>query len=197
MNRGQSSTLLLPDTDDLSYGEHRGEGRPTAFPESVHCGVSTLWCVNLLTPASAHDTAELIDFLTDVDLTLSGLDSATVHIWIQRNDAGRIVASTGFELSSDARNALVRSVAVLPSAQREGSGTRLARFALRRASELGAERAWLFSRRSGPFWQGLGFELADREELARALPDTHQVRLFTETGQLAREVAWSRLLTES
>ena len=150
--------------------------------------------VDLLAPASAHDAAELIEFLTDVDLTLSGLDSPSVHIWIQRDEAGRIVASTGFELSADARHALVRSVAVHPSAQRTGSGTRLARFALRRAAELGAERAWLFSRRSGPFWQGLGFALADRDELARALRDTHQVRLFAETGQLAREVAWSKPL---
>ncbi len=55
-------------------------------------------------------------------------------------------------------------------------------------------RAWLFSRRSGPFWQSLGFESADRDELAEALAGTHQVRLFQQTGQVSREVAWSRLL---
>jgi GNAT superfamily N-acetyltransferase len=145
--------------------------------ELSHRRIASLCCVDLLTPASAADTAELIDFLTEVDLTLSGLDSPTVYLWVARNGAGRIVASTGVE-----------------SAQREGSGTRLARFALRRAAERGAERAWLFSRRSGPFWQGLGFEAADRDDLARALPDTHQVRLFTTTGQLGREIAWSRSL---
>ena len=59
------------------------------------------------------------------------------------------------------------------------------------AREAGVERAWLFSRRSGPFWQKLGFMAADRDELAAALADTHQVRLFVETGQLGREVAWS------
>lgn len=51
-----------------------------------------------------------------------------------------------------------------------------------------------FSRRSGPFWQSLGFEPADRDELAAALADTQQVRLFQRTGQLSREVAWSREL---
>ncbi|MDT9627884.1 hypothetical protein RTF48_24940, partial [Escherichia coli] len=61
----------------------------------------------------------------------------------------------------------------------------------------GAMRAWLFSRRSGSFWQSLGFESADRDELAEALADTHQVRLFQQTGQLGCEVAWSRSLAAS
>ena len=65
------------------------------------------------------------------------------------------------------------------------------------SAESGAERAWLFSRRSGPFWQQLGFTSADRDELAQALASTHQVRLFTETGQLQLEVAWSRRLHAS
>lgn len=54
--------------------------------------------------------------------------------------------------------------------------------------------AWLFSRRSGPFWQSLGFVAADREELVARLGDTHQVSLFVRTGQIEREVAWTRPL---
>jgi len=150
--------------------------------------------VTLLTPASAADTAALTEFLSGVDLTVSGLDSPSVRIWTERDDRGEIIATTGFELSADNQHALVRSVAVHPSVQRTGAGTKLATFALARAAEKGAERAWLFSRRSGPFWQGLGFERADREELARVLPDTHQVRLFISSGQLAQEVAWSKSL---
>lgn len=68
--------------------------------------------------------------------------------------------------------------------------------ALAQAARSGATRAWLFSRRSGPFWQKLGFAPADRDELARVLPQTHQVRLFVESGQLGREVAWSRALDD-
>lgn len=147
-----------------------------------------------LTSASPGDTPELIEFLREADLTLSGLDASTVHIWIERDATGTIVASTGFELSDDRQHALIRSVAVHPLAQRTGEGTRLARFALARAAESGARWAWLFSRRSGPFWQKLGFETADRDDLARALAGTHQVRLFVESGQLGREVAWSRPL---
>ncbi|GAB7304790.1 hypothetical protein MAFF212519_26710 [Clavibacter michiganensis] len=40
----------------------------------------------------------------------------------------------------------------------------------------------------------LGFQEADRDALAAALPDARQVVAFRATGQLAREVAWSRSL---
>ncbi|WP_440708867.1 GNAT family N-acetyltransferase [Herbiconiux sp. YIM B11900] len=143
-------------------------------------------------PLASGDLGLLEDFLREADLTLAGLDAPTVHLWIERADDGSIVGSTGYELSEDGEHALIRSVAVAPARRTAGAGSRLASFAIAEAARSGAVRAWLFSRRSGPFWQKLGFEPADREELAAALPDTHQVRLFTETGQLQREVAWSR-----
>ena len=148
-----------------------------------------------LEQSRADDVEALTAFLSEVDLTLSGLDAPTVRLWVERADAGAIVGSTGYEISSDGRHALIRSVAVMPSHRSHGRGSELAKFALERAAEEGATTAWLFSRRSGPFWQSLGFEPANRDELAEALADTHQVRLFQETGQLHREVAWSRSLT--
>ncbi|MFJ4160829.1 GNAT family N-acetyltransferase [Microbacterium testaceum] len=142
-----------------------------------------------------EDVDAVTDFLAAADLTLSGLDVPTVRLWIERDPTGSVTGSTGYELSSDGRHALIRSVAVRPQARSRGRGSDLARFALSRAAEEGASWAWLFSRRSGPFWQGLGFAPADRDELAAALADTHQVRLFRSTGQLEREVAWTRALT--
>jgi N-acetylglutamate synthase-like GNAT family acetyltransferase len=136
----------------------------------------------------------LTAFLQKVDLTLSGLDAPSVRLWLERDEDGEIVGSTGYELSGDGHHALIRSVAVSPARRSRGRGGALARFALQRAAEEGARRAWLFSRRSGPFWQSLGFASADRDQLAEALADTHQVRLFQQTGQLGREVAWSRSL---
>ncbi|MGN6127866.1 MAG: GNAT family N-acetyltransferase [Humibacter sp.] len=143
------------------------------------------------------DVSELTAFLSQVDLTLSGLDSASVRLWLERDEHGEVMGSTGYEISADGKHALIRSVAVSPLQRSRGRGSELARFALDRAADEGAATAWLFSRRSGPFWQSLGFEPADRDELARALADTHQVRLFLETGQLSREVAWSRPLTSA
>lgn len=138
------------------------------------------------------DVADLTAFLREVDLTLSGLDAPTVRLWVGRDADDRVVASTGYEVSPDGRHALLRSVAVSPAARSAGLGTELARFALDHAAGDGARTAWLFSRRSGPFWEGLGFAPADRDKLATVLAATHQVRLFVATGQLAREVAWSR-----
>lgn len=137
------------------------------------------------------DVDALTAFLSEVDLTLSGLDAPGVRLWIERDASGAIVGSTGYEVSGDGRHALIRSVAVSPTQRSRGRGSALAEFALARAIEEGATTAWLFSRRSGPFWQRLGFVPADRDELAVALEDTYQVRLFQATGQLGREVAWS------
>ena len=134
------------------------------------------------------------DFLRSVDLTLAGVDAPAVRLWVEHDERGEIIGSTGFEVSADGRNALIRSVAVAPGRRAAGGGSRLAHHALDEARTSGAERAWLFSRRSGPFWQALGFTRTDRHELAAALPDAHQVVLFEQTGQLEREIAWSRAL---
>lgn len=142
---------------------------------------------------------DLRSFLVGADLTVAGLDRArsepTVRLWVDRADDGRVVGSTGYETSDDGVHVLVRSVAVAPHLRGLGHGTRLARFAVQHAAATGAGRAWLFSRRSGPFWQSLGFTPADRDDLAAALAATHQVRSFRRTGQLAHEVAWSLDLT--
>ena len=149
-----------------------------------------------LTPTTSRDLGELTEFLRAVDLTLSGLDSPAVRLWVARDAAtGGIVASTGFECSDDGSQVLIRSVAVDPSRRGHGRGLELAGFALDRAADAGADRAWLFSRRSGEFWQKLGFTRVATGDLSAALATTHQVRHFADTGQLAREVAWSRLLS--
>lgn len=148
------------------------------------------------TPLGPSDVPDLVDFLTRSDLTLSGLDAPSVRLWLLRDEDGTVRGSTGYEMSGDGANALIRSVAVDPSLRGRGLGIELGRFALDRAGDEGAHRAWLFSRRSGPFWRRLGFVPADRARLAQVLATTHQVRLFQETGRLDREVAWSRPLGE-
>jgi len=140
------------------------------------------------------DVDELTAFLRTADLTLAGLDDPGVRLWLLRDGSGTLIGSTGFELSATGADVIIRSVAVGSESRGGGLGTRLAAHALGEARAAGATRAWLFSRRSGAFWQKLGFEPADRDDLAAALATTRQVRLFVETGQLQREVAWSRAL---
>lgn len=137
---------------------------------------------------------ELRRFLRRADLTLSGLDSPGLRLWLLRDRAGVVRGTTGYETDATGGHALVRSVAVDNAWRGRNLGLALGRFALDQAAAEGAGRAWLFSRRSGPFWQRLGFTAADRETLARVLAETQQVKLFVESGQLGREVAWSRAL---
>lgn len=148
----------------------------------------------MLVPVRAADVPDLARFLRDADLTVAGLDASGLRCWIERDVDGAVVGSTGYEASDDGAHVLVRSVAVAPERRAGGHGTRLARFAVDRAAESGATTAWLFSRRSGPFWQGLGFVPADLADLAGALATTQQVQLFARTGQLDVERAWSRPL---
>jgi len=149
------------------------------------------------TRISPADVPELTAFLRRADLTLSGLDSPAIRLWILRDRDGIVRGSTGYEISSTGEHALIRSVAVDQEWRERGLGLVLGRFALDRAAEEGATRAWLFSRRSGAFWQRLGFASADRATLAQVLAESHQVRLFLESGQFDREVAWSRPLFSS
>jgi N-acetylglutamate synthase-like GNAT family acetyltransferase len=142
-----------------------------------------------VTPA---DTADVIAFLREVDLTIAGIGHDNVHLWIERDDSNSIIASTGYERDGD--HALIRSVAVSESRRRNGWGRELAEIALTHAGQDGATVAWLFSRRSGAFWSQLGFEQTTSAALAAVLGNTSQVRLFAETGQLERETAWSRRL---
>lgn len=147
-------------------------------------------------PVTDRDVDPVRAFLRDADLTLAGLDEPSVRLWTEQDGAGAVIGSAGFELSRDGNHALIRSVAVARNRRTAGAGSRLAMFALRKATEAGASRAWLFSRRSGPFWQKLGFERADREQMAAALSETQQVRLFVSSGQLGTELAWSRSLAD-
>src|SRR5476649_838356 len=105
-------------------------------------------------PAARGDAFQITEFLRAADLTVSGIGDPDVHLWIDLDVDGRIVGSTGFEL--DGTDALLRSVAVHTSLRGTGRGTELARYALTQAASLGATRAWLFSRQSGPFWQRIG-----------------------------------------
>ncbi|GAB2476157.1 hypothetical protein GCM10027063_16310 [Promicromonospora xylanilytica] len=151
----------------------------------------------MLSPATPDDLDDLAVFLRTADLTVAALAEPAVHLWLERDDAGAVRTTTGFELGVSGEHALVRSVAVRPDLRGTGAGRRLARFALDRAADAGARRAWLFSRRSGGFWQKLGFARTTTGDLAAALPDAHQVLLFRSTGQLDHEVAWQRPLPAS
>ena len=143
-------------------------------------------------PVSRGDAYELTEFLRSVDLPGDGIGEPDIRMWIDLDVDGRIVGSTGFEMTGS--DVLLRGVAVHPSLRGFGRGSELARFAFDEATALGARRAWILSRRWAPFLDTLGFEPADTAELAAALASTHQVRALSESRQLRYETAWSRPL---
>ena len=61
---------------------------------------------------TAADVAEVRAFLVRADLTLSGIDDPAVRLWLLRGNDGGILGTTGYELSADEGDVLVRSVAV-------------------------------------------------------------------------------------
>jgi N-acetylglutamate synthase-like GNAT family acetyltransferase len=143
-------------------------------------------------PVSRGDAFELTEFLQAADLSVDGIGQSEVHLWIDLDADGRIVGSTGFEL--DGQDALLRGIAVHPALLETGRRTELARFALDRATSIGATRAWLLGRRAGSLWQDLGFETANIADLEEALGATHPVRALAASSQLAYQTAWSRPL---
>lgn len=86
------------------------------------------------TRVGAADVPELHAFLTACDLTVAGLAEPAVRLWVVRDAAGSVVASTGYETGSDGRHVLLRSVAVGPALRGSGTGTALAGFAMTAAA---------------------------------------------------------------
>ena len=142
---------------------------------------------------SRGDAFELGEFLRAAGLSAAGIGEPGLALWIDLDPDGRIVGSTGFELVG--RDALLRSVAVGRSLRSRGRGSELVEFALAEAGHLGAERAWALTRRTGPFWEALGFAATEGPDLAERLADTHLVRSLVASGLLRYETAWSRPLT--
>jgi N-acetylglutamate synthase-like GNAT family acetyltransferase len=143
-------------------------------------------------PVSRGDAFELKEFLLAADLSVDGIGEPEVHVWVDLDADGRIVGSTGFEL--DGQDALLRGIAVHSTLADTGRRIELARFALDRATSIGATRAWLLGRRAGALWQQLGFEPANIADLEEALASTHPVRSLAASSQLAYQTAWSRPL---
>lgn len=159
--------------------------------------VSTVPLVDLaaararLRAATPADVSSVLACLRACDLTLAGVGADDVRLSVLEDRAGRIVGVTAFEVGG--ADALVRSVAVAPTLRGHGLGRLLAEAAFQGAASVpGVERLWLLASRNGSFWQRLGFRLVPTADLAAALPHTWQVTALVESGQIEREIAWTR-----
>jgi len=121
---------------------------------------------------------------TDLDgvlglLQRSGLPGEGVEEHLARflvaEEDGRLVAAAGLEMGDGC--ALLRSVAVAPSARGTGLGVEIVRQALRFARASGAQAVYLLTESAGPFFLRFGFGPALRAEIEALFPHSSQTRL--------------------
>nr|WP_244642842.1 arsenic resistance N-acetyltransferase ArsN2 [Phyllobacterium sp. 628] len=85
---------------------------------------------------------------------------------------GHPVGYGGIELYG--KDALLRSIAVLPTAQRHGHGAAITRLLLRYADIRGAEAGYLLTTDAVPFFSKLGFKSVERSAVPADILGTPQ-----------------------
>jgi N-acetylglutamate synthase-like GNAT family acetyltransferase len=139
-------------------------------------------------PALPQDAEALSSLLEQIDLLSYDVLAPGTRYWLALDKAGALAGCIGMEFGREA--VLLRSVAVRPEVRKQGLGRTLVEFALDQARQSGYRRAYLFSVRSGGYWQRMRFRTVPVEELTEALPSAPQVLRFKDIGKLARETGW-------
>jgi amino-acid N-acetyltransferase len=105
---------------------------------------------------------EVQSLLASHRLPLDGLSDHVATLIVARQE-GRVVGSAALEIYRD--GALLRSVAVAPSAQGHGLGHDLTEAAVRMAQEKGLAAVYLLTTTAERFFPKLGFERIDRHDV--------------------------------
>jgi amino-acid N-acetyltransferase len=109
----------------------------------------------LLRPARESDRDQVEALLRHADLPTDGV-AEYFGTFIVADDGARIVGVAGLEVHG--RDALLRSVAVLPEARRTGLGSALTERALTEARNIGLETVYLLTTTAESFFPRFGFE---------------------------------------
>lgn len=122
-----------------------------------------------LVAASVADLADVGALVAAAGLTLDGLAACVTGgtAVVCREHDGCLLGVAATERHGD--RALLRSVAVHPSARGHGLGRALVHRALAEARAAGAREAWLLTETAEPFFAGLGWSRADRAEAPPAV----------------------------
>lgn len=140
--------------------------------------------------ATPQDQPAIARLLERIDLRADDILAPGTCYWVAEDETGLLIGCIGMEFGQAA--VLIRSVAVLPSARKHGLGRQLLEGALEFARQKGYRHAYLFSVRSGGYWQARGFRTVPVAELTAALPAAPQVLRFEQIGKLPGENAWRR-----
>jgi len=110
--------------------------------------------------ATPDDLLHVLELLRGSGLPVDGLSAHRDTLLVAR-DGERVVGSAALELYRD--SALLRSVAVEPSARGSGLGQRLTRSALELARRHGVRDVFLLTTTAENFFPRFGFELVTRD----------------------------------
>lgn len=112
--------------------------------------------------ARPEDLGELLRQLEAAGLPASDLSAAHIATFrVVPDGAGRLVGGVGLELAGEA--ALLRSLVVAPEQRGTGLGHALVEAALELAGERGVSEVWLLTTTADRFFEGLGWQRAERE----------------------------------
>jgi N-acetylglutamate synthase-like GNAT family acetyltransferase len=144
----------------------------------------------IIRDAIPQDIKALTQILETVDLKTQDVLAPGTQFWLAHEKQGQMVGCAGMEFGETA--VLLRNVAILPEFRKQGLGEELVEHALTYAQNQGYKAVYLFSVRSGGYWQRMGFREVTVDELVNALPESYQVWHFMRIGKLANEHAWRK-----
>lgn len=121
--------------------------------------------------AIASTSPELIQTLTTENMPTSDVAEPNRQFWRKVID-GVTVGFVGLEVHGD--NALLRSLAVPSEFKGRGHGADLVSAAIAQAKEQGVSTVWLLTKSARPFFERIGWELADRASAPTAIAQTRQ-----------------------
>ncbi|MCM2270104.1 MAG: arsenic resistance N-acetyltransferase ArsN2 [Thermoanaerobaculia bacterium] len=123
--------------------------------------------------ASSEELAALLALLAEAGLPTAGV-AAHLDAALVVRDGDRLLGCVALELYGD--EALLRSLAVAPTARGQGLGERLTAAALELAETRGARRVWLLTTTAQKFFPRFGFLEVTRDELPAALAASEELR---------------------
>lgn len=138
--------------------------------------------------ATDDDYTEIVALLKDTDLPPDGIESNLADFLVVRApDGSAILGCVGLEVYQD--SALLRSLAVHPSAQRKGIGTHLVKEISQHARDLGISKLFLLTETAEKLFIKLGFTRVSRAEVpVNVLNSIEFTTLCTEAPAMMKSI---------
>jgi len=123
--------------------------------------------------ATPEDLRDIQDLLRAVDLPAEDLTPEHLAHFLAGRDGRRLIGVVGMEPTGD--GALLRSLAVRPTHQGGGAGTRLLEAMETQARRGDMETLHLLTTSAAPFFQRHGYVTMERDALPAAIQQTEEV----------------------